>query len=174
MGGQIIPEKLNDFRIYTDSTNLKGVGDLQLPSFESMTETVSGAGVAGEYESPNIGHFSGMKLTINWKMITDDITVFLKPKTINIDCRLANQEYDATNGEHEIVANRVVVRGIPTTNDLGKAEKGSPYDASTEVEILYIKIQRDSKTLLELDKVNYVFKVDGVDYMADLRKALGL
>lgn len=175
MAGQVVPERLNDFKIYANgSTDLKGVADLQLPSFETMTETVSGAGILGEYESPNIGHFGSMKFTINWRVITDDISEFLKPKEISLDCRLANQEYDLSNGGYKIAANRVVVRGIPTTNDFGKAEKNSPYDASTEIEVLYIKIERNRKVLVEYDKVRHIYKVDGVDYLADLRKALGM
>lgn len=175
MSKNIIPEKLNDFRIYVNgSTDLKGVADLQLPSFESMSETVSGAGLAGEYESPNIGHFSSMKLTINWKMITGELTEFLRPEVIMLDCRLANQEYNAVKGKHEFKANRVVVKGMPTTNDLGKAEKGATYDGSSEIEVFYIKVQRDNKTLVELDKINYIYKVDGVDYMEKLRNALGM
>lgn len=171
----VIPEKLNDFRIYANgSTDLKGVADLQLPSFEPMSDTVSGAGIAGEYDSPTLGHFQSMKLTINWKVITSEIVEFLKPQPINIDCRLANQEYNSTKGKHEFKANRVIVRGIPGPNDLGKAEKGSTYDGSTEIEILYIKIERDGRTLVELDKVNYIYNVDGVDYMSALREALGM
>ncbi|MCL6456491.1 MAG: phage major tail tube protein, partial [Gorillibacterium sp.] len=49
----LVPEKLNDFRVYRDGNNLAGVADIQLPSFENMTETIKGAGIAGEYESPN-------------------------------------------------------------------------------------------------------------------------
>ncbi|MCT8975494.1 phage major tail tube protein [Clostridium sp. CX1] len=173
--GKLIPEKLNDFRIYVNgSPELKGVADLELPSLEAMTETVSGSGIAGEYESPNIGHFQSMQLTINWTVITEDLLEFLKPQMAIIDCRLANQEYNLTKGKHEFKANRVVVRGIPTNNELGKAEKGSPYEGSTEVEVLYLKIEREGKTFIELDKVNYIYIVNGVDYMADLRKALGM
>lgn len=173
--GNVIPEKLNDFRIYANGSGEKtGVADLQLPSFEAMTDTVNGAGIAGEYDSPNIGHFQSMKLTINWRLITGEITEFLKPQMINVDCRLANQEYNPTKGKHEFKANRVVVRGIPTKNDLGKAEKGAANDGSTEIEIHYIKVQREGKTLVELDKDNYIYIVDGVDYMADIRAALGM
>lgn len=172
---QVIPQKLNDFRIYVNgSTDLAGVGDLDLPSFEYMTETVSGAGIAGEYEEPNIGHFSSQKLKISWKMITGEIVDFLKPEPISIDCRLANQEYNKKDAKYEFKANRVVVRGIPTKSELGKAEKGKTYDGSSEIEVHYIKIERDGKTLLELDKDNYIYKVDGVDYMESIRNALGL
>lgn len=170
----IIPEKLNDFRIFVSgSTDLKGVADLQLPSFESMTDPVSGAGIAGEYESPNFGHFQSMKFTINWRMITSELTPFLKPGVIGVDCRLANQEYDQTAGKYVFNANRVVVKGSVVKNDLGKASKGSTYEGSTDIEVTYIKVERAGKAIVELDKINYIYKVNGVDYMADIRKALG-
>lgn len=167
----IIPEKLNDFKVFVNgSTDLKGVADLQLPSFDFMTESINGAGIAGEYESINIGHLQSMKFTINWRVITGEITEFLKPIPHQIDCRLANQEYNTTGFK----VNRIVVKGNATKNDFGKAAKGSPYDGSTEIEVMYIKVQRDGKTLIEVDKANYIYIVDGVDYMADLRQALGI
>jgi P2 family phage contractile tail tube protein len=171
----VIPEKINDFRVFLNgSPDLKGVADLQLPSFDAMTETISGAGVAGEYESVSFGHFQSMKFTINWRMITNELTEFLKPEALQIDCRLANQEYDQTTGRHQFKPNRVVVKGHVTKNDLGKAAKGSAYEGSTEVEVVYIKLEREGKTLVELDKINYIYVVDGVDYMADIRQALGM
>lgn len=171
----LVPEKLNDFRIFANSSpDLKGVADLQLPSLDAMTETVNGAGIAGEYEAPNLGHFQSMKFTLNWRMITDELTEFLSLGDVQVDCRLANQEYDQTSGAYQFKANRVVVKGPVTKNDLGKAAKGSPYEGSTEIEVKYLKLERDGKTLLELDKVNYIYKVNGVDLLADLRKALGM
>lgn len=171
----IIPEKLNDFRVFVSgSPDLKGVADLQLPSFDAMTETINGAGMSGEYESVSFGHFQSMKFTINWRTLSDEISEFLRPESIHIDCRLANQEYDSTAGKHKMKANRVVVKGHVTKNDLGKAAKGSPYDASSEIEVLYIKVEREGKTLVELDKINYIYVVDGVDYMKTIREALGM
>lgn len=171
----VIPEKLNDFRVFlSGSPDLKGVADLQLPSFDAMTETISGAGIAGEYESPNFGHFQSMKFTLNWRMITGELTGFLRPGAVQLDCRLANQEYDQATGQHLFKANRVVVKGPVTKNDLGKASKGSPYEGSTEIEVTYIKLERDGVVIVELDKLNYIYKVNGVDYMANIRRALGL
>lgn len=170
-----IPDKLNDFKVYVNgSPDLKGVADLQLPSFEAMTDTISGSGIAGEIESPSIGHFQSMKLTVNWTTILDDLTEFFKPQTIMLDCRLANQEFNPTKGQPEIKATRVVVKGIPVNNNLGSAQKNSKYEGSTEIEVLYIKVERDRKVLVELDKVNYIYKVGGVDYMAQIREALGM
>ncbi len=61
-----IPEKLNDFRVYLDGTDLIGVAEVELPAMEAITETIKGAGVAGNYESPTLGHTDSMTLSLTW------------------------------------------------------------------------------------------------------------
>jgi len=171
----IVPERLAAFRVYLDgSTDLKGIADIKLPSLESMTETVKGAGIAGEYESPTIGHFKSMKLTLSWRSITSDMMKILRQKAQRVECRGAFQDYDAAAGAYKIRQTRVVVQGITTKVEPGKHETGSPSDGSTEIEVLYLKIDIDGKNYAEIDKLNYKCVVDGVDYLAAIRSALGL
>ena len=42
------------------------------------------------------------------------------------------------------------------------------------LELDYIKITVDSQTTLEVDKYNFKYELAGVDYMSDVRSALGL
>ena len=46
-------------------------------------------------------------------------------------------------------------------------------DTQIEFEVPYMKIELDGKERVELDKYNYIYKVDGVDQLADVRAALG-
>ncbi|PIC80543.1 phage tail protein [Sporosarcina sp. P18a] len=172
----MIPEKMNDSRIYVnESPEIKGIGDLQLPSFDGMTETMNGAGVLGEYESANIGHMQSMKLTINWTTTIDKAMVaFYKQGSLKVDCRLADQNYDQNASRHKFLAKRVLVHGHVIKHDFGKAAKGSPYEGSTEIEVLYIKVESEKQVLVEYDRINYIYMVDGVDMLAELRAALGI
>lgn len=171
----IMPEKLNDFRVYEPGNpDLLGVSDIQLPSLDPITETINGAGMLGEYESPAFGHLQSLKLTLNWRVISRELTSFLRLGTVEVDCRLGNQDYNSLAGKHKFVPNRVYVRGIPIKNDLGKAAKGSPYEGSTEIEILHLKVESGGITMVEVDKINYIYKVDGVDQLKELREALGM
>ena len=43
-------------------------------------------------------------------------------------------------------------------------------DAAVAVEITYIMIELDGKQRIELDKINNVYKVNGVDLLAKIRK----
>lgn len=171
----MFPEKLNDFRAFAnDKPDLLGLIDAELPEFKFMTETVNGAGILGEYEAPNYGHVESMKLKLNWRVITGELVDFFKPDSIKIDLRMANQHFNAKNRKHEIMPSRVLIQGSVIGNPLGKLAKGSPYEASTEIEVHYIKLEEDGKVLLEYDRHNYIYKVDGIDYSAKIREALGL
>lgn len=170
-----LPERLQDYRVYLDGkTDLIGTSDIQLPSLQSMVETVKGAGIAGEYESPTLGHFQSMKLTLNWRTLNVNQLTLSRQKAQRFDCRGANQVYDSSAGEYKTQSIRVVVHGPTTSNDLGRMESSATSDGSTEVEALYFKVTVDDKTIIEIDKLAYICVIDGVDYLKDVRKALGL
>jgi uncharacterized protein len=168
------PEKLISYRVYLDGTELIGTADVKLPSLDAITETVKGAGIAGEVESPTLGHFGPMGITINWVKITGDVSKLAKQKTHHLDMRGAGQQYDPSKGEYSVVGQKVVVRAIPKKVDLGKMEVGAKQDTSWEGEVVYMLLVVDGAPKIELDKFNYIYKVNDEDQMADIRAALAL
>ena len=44
----------------------------------------------------------------------------------------------------------------------------------TTLELDYLKITVDGKTTCTIDKYNFIYELDGVDFMTDVRSALGL
>lgn len=169
-----IPEKLINFRVYEDGINLLGVADIELPEIEYMTEKIKGAGIAGEIDSPTIGHFGSMVVKINWRTIAKPLITLAAPKVHNLDFRGAIQVYDAGKGEYVISAVKVVVRCTPKKTGLGKFNPSSPTDTSSELEVSYMKLNIDEKTVAEIDKLNNICIIDGVDYLSDIRSALGM
>lgn len=170
-----IPERLNSFRVYIDgSSDVKGLTDIKLPSFESMKETVKGAGIAGEYESPTVGHFGSQKLTLNSRTLTLEFLNLLKQKAYKLDCRGALQEYDSAQGRQIIKKARVLVQGPAVKVDPGKFESGTAVGGSADIEVMYLKLELDGRTVVEYDKLNFIYIVDGQDQMAEIRAALGL
>lgn len=169
-----VPERITALRAYLDgSSDLLGVVDVTLPSLQNLTETVSGAGIAGEFESPTIGQFQSMKVTLSWRTITSEQVKLSRQRAQRLDLRGANQIYDAANGGYSTKAVRIVVQGPTTNNEFGKLAANSTTDGSTEIEAVYLKLQIDGKTLIEIDKLNYVCIIDGVDYLKETRQALG-
>jgi len=169
----IIPEKAINFSVYYDGEDYLGTADGDLPSLEAMTDEVKGAGIAGKFDSVTLGHFDSLKLSLTWRTVTDAVIKLSHQKAHDIDLYAALQDYDAGRGEYKTRSLHVYVKAIPKTIGLGKLTVAEKTDTKTEFELLYIKVELDNKERIELDKLNYIFKVDGVDYLADVRSALG-
>ncbi|MDD3534241.1 MAG: phage major tail tube protein, partial [Candidatus Cloacimonetes bacterium] len=163
-----------NFRVFKDGADQLGISDIELPSLEYMTETISGAGVSGEIDAPVMGQFASMGVTLNWRTVTKSQLQLLAPGAHHLDCRGAIQLHDAGSGEMRPAACKVVIRGRTKTAELGKFEAATTMDASSELEVEYLKLTLDGETVIELDKLNYICNIGGTDYMAGIRAALGL
>jgi uncharacterized protein len=169
-----IPERLINFRVYVDGDNQAGVATVDLPDIEFMTDTVSGAGIAGEVDSPTLGHLSSMALTITWRTITDYAMKLAAPKMHSLDFRGSQQINNAADGTLESIPVRVSVKATPKRMGLGSLEVGSTTDSESEFEITFMKIWVDGEELVEIDKYNFKFVVDGVDYLESVNSDLGI
>ena len=165
-----IPEKVVNFNVYDEGEKLVGVsGEVTLPNLEAMTETISGAGIAGEYESPTPGHFGSITTEIPFRTLYDSSFKLMVPGGRTITLRASQQSYDVAGGEIQHRGLKIVLKVMPKGLDLGKLAVGSPTDTKNSLEVLYIKIVENNKTLLELDKQNFKYIVNGVDILADVR-----
>lgn len=168
-----IPELLANFMVYLEDQILVGVADVELPKLESMTEKVSGAGLAGEIESPVAGHYSAMTTKIKFRTVTSEaVGKLAAPSAHRLDFRGAQQVL--VDGALKTASVRVTVKATPKSVDLGKFEVGKPTDTADEFAVSYLKIYVDGKEIVEVDPVNFVAKFNGVDVLGDTKKALGL
>jgi len=170
-----IPEKIVNFEAYDSETGrFLGLVDITNPSIEPMTSTVSGAGIGGEIEVPTLGHFKSMEVQFSWRTVTDAALALEEPKAHTISLYAAQQELDAGTGELKVVSIKEVVRGRMKKDDLGKLAVGADTGATTTLELDYFKLDKDDTNVIEIDKYNQIFKVNGKDYLSDVRRALGL
>lgn len=162
-----IPEKINEFNIYLDGTKMIGVASsIDLPEINMQTSTVSGVGVSGEIDSPTLGQFEGMEQEISFNTLYSSAADMMNPLTpVNLTIRAAQQVYDKTGG-YVFKSLRVVEMGRVKKFKPGKVEKGEAMEASVTLEITYILIEVDGEELLEVDKLNPVYRVNGVDMLA--------
>ncbi|MDR1875789.1 MAG: phage major tail tube protein [Synergistaceae bacterium] len=168
-----IPEKAINFAVYYEGEDLLGAAEGELPKLEAMTETVKGAGVAGEFDSVTLGHFGSMTLSLTWRNTTDSFVRLSPHKTHELYLYSAHQDYDAGLGEYIVNSIVLFVKVIPKTSTIGKLVVAGMTDTQTEFEVLYLKLEINGKERIEVDKLNYIYKVDGVDYLAAVRAALG-
>ncbi|WP_068775775.1 phage major tail tube protein [Paenibacillus sp. FJAT-26967] len=169
-----IRDKIVGYTVYRNGSQYLGVATVELPSLEYMSETIKGAGIAGEVESPTIGQFGSMTCSLTWSTMDPAALELLAPEAHALDFRASQQSYNTATGVYATEGAKITVRAIPKTAELGSLEVGAPMDGSTEFEVVYMKISVGEKVMLELDKFNYIFIVNGVDRLKQVREQLGL
>lgn len=169
-----VAEKLTNFSAYREGTEWLGLVDVELPAIEYLTDTVKGAGIAGEVNSPVIGHFAALPVKLNWRTIGNQAIALLEPRTHALDFRGNQQIYNAGSGGYENQGVKVTIRAIPTKMESGKFEVGATTGTANELECVYIKKEIDGKKILEIDKLNSIAFINGKDYLEEVRKNLGM
>lgn len=169
----VIAEKTTQFNAYLNGSIYLGVTTVELPSFEALSETIKGAGISGEVDSPTDGHFSSMSITLNWNTMDPAAFQLNEPEWHAIDLRSATQTSDKTSGKTGYRSTKITVKAKPKTLTLGTLDTGAVTDTSNEMVVSYIKVVVDGKVVLEHDKFNSVYIVNGKDYKAAERAALG-
>lgn len=164
-----VPERLNTYNCYADGAKLIGLVDVELPKPESFSEEISGAGVAGAYDSPTIGHFKPMTVKLNFRTVTNQFAQLLEPRYHMLELRASMQVQDSGLGTLTQKGYQVTLRAMPKAPDFGKMETGKPTGDSFEMEVLYMKIVYDGTELMMIDKPNFVYRVNGVDYLKEVR-----
>lgn len=166
-----IPTKINRYNVYNRGNRLLGMGDeLTLPDFEPSSETVSGAGILGEIDDPTPGYFGNQEIEIPFRILDKEATDMLDiTKAVQLEIRGAEQTTNS-EGDIEFLGVRVVVRGRCKKFAPGKMKAGNPMDTTITLSILYILIELEGEPVLELDKMNEVFKINGNDILAKVKE----
>lgn len=165
-----IPESISQFNVYVGNERCVGVsGEITLPNLEAMTETISGAGIAGEYESVAVGQYGSTSIEIPFNRMYDQNFKLMTPGKKNIVLRASAKSLDTSTGASIEEGLKISMRGTPKGLDLGKIAIGKPTETKNVLELTYLKIELAGKVLFELDKINNICIFDGVDVLAPIR-----
>lgn len=168
-----IPEMIVNYNAYQDGAGLLGLAsEVQLPQFEAMTETISGAGIAGEYEVAIPGHFGSQTIEFQFRALDEQMVKLMEPRRKTIVLRASQQGYNVTSGEKRYDGLKISVRGVPKSSEGGKIAVGKPTESKVTLEITYYKVEKNGKVLIEYDKLNMIYIIDGVDYLEEIRNQI--
>lgn len=166
-------ESVINFAVYEDSVEYVGMASVTLPNLTSITQTLSGAGIAGNVEVPILGHYDVMSLGLNFRTTTAQSIKLSEPRRHNIDLRAAQQTEDTVAGTVKVQNVKHVLVVVPKTETGGSIAPASPTNGSGEYSVRYWATYIDGVKVREIDPLNYICIVNGVDYLAEVRKALG-
>lgn len=161
------------YEAYYGRSRYIGLTTVDLPEFAAQTLDLEGPGIAGTMSMSFPGMTDNLEVTLHWRTIQKDLTLLMSHRAHTLTLRSSQNIYDAATGLFRAQPVKILIRGVPQKMTLGKLEKASETESESTLNLDYIKIWVDGKEVLECDKLNYIFRVNGVDDMAGTRTAIG-
>lgn len=167
-----LPRVLKNFILFNDGTGYLGeVPAFTPPKLSRKMEDYRAGGMNGP-----IGIDLGMEaLESDWTAAGYMRSLFAQwgtPTHDGVLLRLAGAIQADDTGEVQAV--EIVMRGRHKEIDFGEAKAGEKTEIKVKSSLSYYKLTIDGVVIIEIDFVNFIEVVDGVDRMAQIRQALGL
>lgn len=161
-----------NFAAYEDGNEYLGLTKVTLPDVKFISQSISGAGISGNIEAV-IAQVEAMTMSLDFRTTTSEAIKLLEPTRHNLELRVARQDEDVVKANLGVTAIKHLFVIIPKSYKGGSVAPASPGDASGEYAVRYWKCSIDGKTVIEIDPINNIININGIDYTKDLRAALG-
>lgn len=166
-----IPQVVNRYNLYRKGTKLVGLtGEVELPAVTMVTDTLEGAGTGGNMDIPVIGLTENIDIQIPFMSLTKDLFSLANPgEAEDLTLRGAIQGTDPATGKISYTSIAISMRGTVKEITPGTVKSGGRMESSVTMTLSYYKIALDGETVLEIDKLNNVFVVNGDDVLKEVR-----
>jgi len=169
-----LPRKLKNLNLFNDANSYVGVvKSVTLPPLGRKMESYRGGGMNGPVKA-DLG-FSDDGIQFEWKTGGLDLIALRQFGAVNasgIALRFAGAFQRDDTGD--VSAVEVVMRGRHETIEMGDAQPGEDTEHSITTTCSYYKLIVDNEDIIEIDLLNFIEKVNGVDMLEKQRAAIGL
>lgn len=170
-----ISNKTVDYRIYSRRTGtpklICNTKSVELPAIEKMTDTVKGSGIMGELDLPSYGQFSSMELSVNTG-VSDETNMTELLLTNDIEIRWVVDAIDVATGTTNVIPHKAFIKVVPKSGEEGTVEAGSSMDGSYKYEVTAYKRVIGGKEVLNIDKLNGIYAINGINMLENVTKNL--
>lgn len=166
-----LPRKLKNLNLFNDGESYLGqVVQVSLPDLTRAMEDYRGGGMSGPVKIDN-----GMEaIAMEWQCGGLMRTVFNQfgiTRHDGVQLRFAGAYQRDDTGAVDAV--EVVIRGRHSEIKAGDAKAGDDTEFTVKTEASYYKLIINGTTVIEIDFINMVETVNGVDRLAAQRRAIG-
>jgi P2 family phage contractile tail tube protein len=167
-----LPRTLKNMNLFNDGQSYLGVvTEVTLPKLSRKMEEYRAGGMNGPVQV-DLGHEA---LEMEWTVSGLDPTVltqYAHPQHNGVALRFAGAYQRDDTAAMEAV--EIVIRGRHQTLDFGTAKPGELTECKVTTALSYYKLTLAGKEIIEIDVMNTIEKVNGIDRLAEMRQAIGL
>lgn len=169
----IIPEVLNHYNVYNgDGDKLIGITEeMTIAELTSKVATISGAGIPGSYEVPVLGHLEPITQEVPFRLLYSPVLTMANPlKPVRLNVRGAIQVTNKSTQISDLAGFRYVVGGRCKVISGGNLKSGDVMGSKLSIASTYVLFEVNGEKLIEVDVLNSVYRIDGVDLMERVRR----
>lgn len=167
-----LPRKLKNFALFVDGISYLGeVPEVSLPKLSRKMEDYRSGGM----NAPVKLDFGMEAMEMDWTAAGYMKDIFAQWGAVRHDAVLLRFAGALQADDSEAINSlEVIVRGRHSEIDPGTAKPGDNTAIKVKSAISYYKLSMDGQILIEIDAVNMIELVNGVDRLAQVRTALGI
>jgi P2 family phage contractile tail tube protein len=168
----MLPRKLKFLNVFNEGDSYLGqVTEVTLPKLTRKMEDYQGGGMNAPIKTDQGMEGLTLESTCGGIMV-GAIKQFGITKHDGVKLRFAGS-YQRDDGSNTSAV-EVFVRGRHSSIDMGSAKQGEGSEFKLTSELSYYKLVVDGETIIEIDIINMIEMVDGVDHLAEHRTAIGI
>lgn len=170
---QIEVNRVTNANVYINGNSKLGKAEeIDLPKITSKMSEHKALGMLGAIELP--AGFEKMEARIKWNSFYGDIqSLMANPyATHNIMCRSSVESYNASGRVAQqpmVVYMRGQFKEIPT----GNFKQHDNVEMESRLAVTYVKVEVNGQPKLEFDALANIYKVDGIDILAQYKANIG-
>lgn len=169
-----IANKTVNYSVYVrengKSSKINDTTGVQLPSIEFLTDTIKGAGIMGEVDLPSFNQIGAMSTEISIRVSNEEMGLLASANELEI--RWVTDVFDTQNIKVGILAHKAFMNGAIKKIDEGKIESSAAQEGAFEYEVYSYKRVINGKEILNIDKFNGIYAVNGKNLLQDVESAL--
>ncbi|WP_447884009.1 phage major tail tube protein [Serratia fonticola] len=170
-----LPRKLKYLNLFNDGLSYMGiVSSVTLPKLARKLENYRGGGMNGS--APVDFGLDDEALNVEWAIggLPDDALwgQYAAASASTVPLRFCGSYQRDDTGD--VVAVEIVLRGRHKEMDFGEQKQGEDTETKITTQCTYYKLTVDGKERIEIDTINMIERVNGVDMLERHRRNIGL
>jgi len=151
---------------------LEDVTSFKLPGVEYGEGEISGAGLAGTFNMPDVFNIAALEAAITSRSLQSQYASVFSASGVDLRIAWAVDKISSTSaGSYDTYM--AIVKGRASKLPEIEVKKGEQMELETTIAAWYYKLTRNGVTLFEFDVLNQVVIIGSVNHSAKLKAAMG-
>lgn len=167
-------KKIFDASVYVNDKSKHGqASEVTCPDVSFVMNEYNALGMIGQVKLFN--GIEAMEMSVKWQHIDNDAQIALANplKAVDITIFSSRAGYD-NSGHTEEKKIAMYVRGFSTKHQGGSYKPREDSEFESTIAVFYYKLEVDGEEILEIDVMNNIFTVNGVDMLEERKSNLGI